>query len=118
VTTVNRLNAEDSVNMAQAGLLIEVPELTEAEFERIKTLWLATYRSAGRPPIGLSSRPMELDPRWEWLRVERLGMPDEWIKIRCLHAEVIPVESIVTGETLAHLCLTCDEQLPAPQGAS
>lgn len=30
--------------------------------------------------------------------------------MRCLHTEVIPVES-VTGEVVAQLCLTCDTQL-------
>lgn len=33
--------------------------------------------------------------------------------LTCRHAEIVPVESIVTGETLARLCRTCDEQLPA-----
>lgn len=56
---------------------------------------------------------MELDPRWEWTLVQRLGMPDEWIRVRCLHTEVAPVES-VTGDVVAQLCLTCDIQLPAP----
>jgi hypothetical protein len=37
-------------------------------------------------------------------------------KDRCLHAEVVPVVSY--GETLAHLCLTCDEQLPAEWASS
>lgn len=35
------------------------------------------------------------------------------IRGRCLHRNVVPVESIVTGETLARLCLVCDRQLSA-----
>ncbi len=31
---------------------------------------------------------------------------------RCTHANAIPVESTITGETLAALCPDCDTQLP------
>jgi hypothetical protein len=58
------------------------------------------------------SLPGCLDPRWEWYLLERLGMPDEYIRLRCLHSEVVPVE-LVTGELAALLCITCDRQLPA-----
>jgi hypothetical protein len=58
---------------------------------------------------------VELDPRWEWTLVQALGMPDRWIKIRCLHTEIEPVTSLA-GETVAQLCLTCDTQFPAPDG--
>ena len=57
---------------------------------------------------------LELDPRWEWMLVQSLGMPDRYIKVRCLHTEVVPVES-VTSEIVAQLCTTCDTQLPAPR---
>lgn len=50
-----------------------------------------------------------LDPRWEWMLIERMGMGDEWIKVRCRHVEVVPVEA-VAGEVVAQLCLTCDTQ--------
>jgi len=54
----------------------------------------------------------ELDPRWEWCEVRRLcDEQPTYIKGRCNHLEVEPVVS--AGETVAHLCLTCDEQLPA-----
>jgi hypothetical protein len=56
---------------------------------------------------------IDLDPRWEWRMVQRLGMPDLWLKVRCLHTEIIPVESMA-GEVVAQLCLTCDTQFPAP----
>jgi hypothetical protein len=35
----------------------------------------------------------------------------------CRHADAIPVESVVTGDTLAYLCPTCSAQLPASFGA-
>jgi hypothetical protein len=74
------------------------------------------------PPTAMESLRMadaiaKLDPRWEWHLVQRLGMPDVWIKIRCLHTEVVPVES-VAGTVVAQLCLTCDTQLPPPLDAS
>jgi hypothetical protein len=60
-------------------------------------------------------KELQLDPRWEWVECPALGMPTTWIKARCLHRDVIPVES-VTGEVLAHLCLTCDTQFRTPAG--
>ena len=64
----------------------------------------------------MSSQPsdMELDPRWEWHLIQRLGMADEYLRGRCLHTEIIPVESSVTGHVVAQLCRTCDTQFPAP----
>jgi hypothetical protein len=57
---------------------------------------------------------IELDPRWEWHEVTLLSEPGPvYIKGRCRHTEVVPVES--AGEVVAQLCLTCDTQLPAPQ---
>lgn len=53
----------------------------------------------------------ELDSRWEWHRTQAFGMRDRYVRSRCKHLEVVPVDSIVTGETLAWLCVTCDEQL-------
>jgi hypothetical protein len=56
----------------------------------------------------------QLDPRWEWIEVTRFGDPErEYIRGRCLHTEVVPVES-VTGGVVAQLCRTCDTQLPPP----
>jgi len=55
-----------------------------------------------------------LDPRWEWVEIRSLGDPaPAYVKGRCAHLDVVPVDSVVDGETIAHLCLTCDEQLPA-----
>ncbi|WP_157251103.1 hypothetical protein [Nonomuraea typhae] len=34
-------------------------------------------------------------------------------RARCDHSSAVPVESALTGETLAALCPTCDTQLPA-----
>jgi hypothetical protein len=35
-----------------------------------------------------------------------------YIWLGCRHFDTVPVESIVTGEELARLCLDCDAQLP------
>lgn len=54
----------------------------------------------------------DLDPRWEW--VEEWTLCDAQptlVKGRCNHLEVVPVHS--SGTVVAHLCLTCDTQLPA-----
>lgn len=60
---------------------------------------------------------VELDPRWHWADVRTLSdAAPVWIKAECRHTEVIPVESSVTGEVVAQLCLTCDHQFPPPQG--
>ena len=60
-------------------------------------------------------REQQLDPRWEWIDVTRLGDPGpKYIRGRCLHTEVVPVES-VAGEVVAQLCRTCDTQLPPPR---
>lgn len=55
----------------------------------------------------------KLDPRWEWIEVAELGRESNYVRGRCNHlpGEVVPVES--DGETVAHLCKTCDTQLPA-----
>lgn len=52
---------------------------------------------------------VDLDPHWEWLAVEELGKRDPiYIKGRCKHLELEPVES-ADGEDIARLCLTCDQ---------
>lgn len=54
------------------------------------------------------------DPRWDWAEVTALGDQEpRYVKVRCNHLETVPVESLVTGEMLATLCLTCDAQLEA-----
>jgi hypothetical protein len=55
---------------------------------------------------------VELDPRWQWIEAPRqlCELEPRMMKGRCNHLEVVPVES--GGETVAHLCLTCDSQLP------
>lgn len=54
---------------------------------------------------------MPRDPRYEWIETTTLGGAEEWTRGRCLHRDAVPVDS--EGETVAHLCPTCDEQLPA-----
>lgn len=54
----------------------------------------------------------DLDPRWEWTEIHVWGKADPiYHQGRCNHLEVVPVDS--GGQTVAHLCLTCDAQLPA-----
>lgn len=50
------------------------------------------------------------DTRYEWHEIRTLGGRSYWSRGRCRHVHVVPVES--GGETVAHLCLVCDEQLP------
>lgn len=53
------------------------------------------------------------DERWEWHEVSTLS-GSRWVRGRCRHADVVPVPSL-DGETVAGLCLTCDEQLPVTE---
>lgn len=57
---------------------------------------------------------VDLDPRWDWCDVAAIGEHPTFLRGRCRHlpSEVVPVES-VEGEIVAHLCRTCDTQLPA-----
>ena len=56
----------------------------------------------------------DLDPRWEWVEFRSFGGREStYIKARCNHLTPVPVDSIVDGEIVAHLCLDCDAQLPA-----
>lgn len=55
---------------------------------------------------------VELDPRWEWIEIRQFNEPaPSYVRGPCRHLEVVPVES--GDETVAHLCETCDTQLPA-----
>lgn len=55
-----------------------------------------------------------LDPRWQWVENRRLCDPEPtYLRGPCNHLERVDVESCVTGELVAQLCLTCDTQLPA-----
>lgn len=55
----------------------------------------------------------ELDTRWEWVNVQGLGDSGPvWIQGQCRHVDLVSVDSCVTGQQLARLCLTCDRQLP------
>ena len=59
----------------------------------------------------MSDQIADLDPRWEWIDVREFSDPGpKWLRGPCRHLEAVPVES--GGETVAHLCTTCDEQLP------
>lgn len=52
-----------------------------------------------------------LDPRWEWVEIWRFGEVNPvHVRGRCNHLDLVPVEA--GGEVVAHLCLTCDQQLP------
>jgi hypothetical protein len=57
----------------------------------------------------------ELDPRWDWVEERVLCRAEPtYVRGRCNHLEVIPVESVLDeDDVVAHLCLTCDQQLPA-----
>jgi hypothetical protein len=57
----------------------------------------------------------DLDPRWEWYEDRRLCDPaPTYVKGACNHLEAVPVESHIDPTVvLAHLCLNCDQQLPA-----
>lgn len=53
-----------------------------------------------------------LDRRWEWHEISTFSQPGpSYVRGLCRHLEVVPVNA-VTGEIVAHLCLTCDQQLP------
>lgn len=49
-----------------------------------------------------SADPNRLAAELSWQMAARGG---------CTHASAVPVESVVTGEVLAALCLGCDAQL-------
>jgi hypothetical protein len=57
----------------------------------------------------------DLDPRWDWVVERRLcGLEPTYVRGACNHLEVVPVESVLDPDVvLAHLCVTCDQQLPA-----
>jgi hypothetical protein len=57
---------------------------------------------------------LDLDPRWRWVELCADGQHVRWVRESCRHLEVVPVES-VTGEVVAQLCQTCDQQMPAPR---
>lgn len=44
--------------------------------------------------------------------VEESDKPVAWIPEPCEHHDTVPVEAVVTGEVVAHLCVGCDTQLP------
>lgn len=52
----------------------------------------------------------DLDDRWEWTTIRNMAGDERHVKTRCNHLEVVPVET--GGVTVAHLCQTCDTQLP------
>lgn len=59
------------------------------------------------PPMHLEAFPVEPEKFYDHGDYRPITM------VRCLHADVVPVESIVTGEILAHWCAACQTQLPA-----
>jgi hypothetical protein len=47
-----------------------------------------------------------------WVEVTTLDDPEPvYMVARCKHTETVPVESCVTGEILALVCLICDQQI-------
>lgn len=94
-----------------------VPELTEAKYD--------LYDGPIPRPLDIET-PRFDRPGWVQMEDERPARPQvEVIGVvetldgqreeitRCLHAEAIAVESVVTGEVLAHWCEACQTQLPA-----
>jgi hypothetical protein len=53
----------------------------------------------------------QLDPRWRWIEARSLSGTVRYRKAGCNHLEVEPATS--GGQVVAHLCRTCDAQLPA-----
>lgn len=65
-----------------------------------------------QPPGEAITATSKLDPRWEWHEISTYSQPGpSYVRGLCKHREVVPVES-VGGEVVAHLCTTCDQQLP------
>jgi hypothetical protein len=63
-------------------------------------------------PVTESYLSLTLDPHWNWADVSGLGEPGPvWVKTSCRHLDVADV-TIATGQVVARLCLTCDQQLP------
>lgn len=90
-----------------------------AEAERViaprRVVWVPKLADPTRPTSDEINAGVELDPRWNWVEVREFGEPGPtYIRGLCNHLprEVVPVES-AEGETVAHLCQTCDTQLPA-----
>ena len=53
----------------------------------------------------------DLDPRWNWIELPEFGKREmKYIRGTCRHTELVPVEESVTGDVVAKLCLTCDQQ--------
>jgi hypothetical protein len=53
----------------------------------------------------------DLDPRWEWVEITSCEGKTWYVKGRCKHLEIVPVEAAIGGEILAWLCVTCDTRL-------
>ncbi len=74
-------------------------------------MWSRILRYVGAREYGGGMDVDEsVDTRYEWRELRSLDGRVRWVRGRCLHVHVVPVES--GGETVAHLCLVCDEQLP------
>lgn len=50
---------------------------------------------------------------WEWIELRTLCGEVDYVKGRCKHLAITPVDLILTGEVVAQLCLNCNTQLPA-----
>lgn len=58
----------------------------------------------------------EDDDRYEWIDVSTYGGGEEWMRGRCLHQDIVPVHSEVTGERVALLCTVCDDAWDLVEG--
>lgn len=55
------------------------------------------------------------DMHWDWAEIHAVGDPSpRYVKVACRHLDTVPVD-LLTGETVARICLTCDADLP-PSG--
>lgn len=57
---------------------------------------------------------IDFDPRYEWEETRTLDGRVEYFCVGCRHQNLTPVEALVTGETVAYLCLDCDQHFPLP----
>lgn len=63
------------------------------------------------PHARIDRRPPDFDPHWGWDKILCGDGSTHYLRGSCRHLEVDPVES--DGNVVAHLCRTCDQQLPA-----
>lgn len=107
---IRRLERARSLELLadRPSVALDTGEALPEKVARIRAAKVAQAESKLPNPGGV-----QLDPNWEWELVRETGKPDEWVKVRCRHLEVVPVDS-VDGSIPAQLCLTCDTQFNVP----